>query len=207
MKYLVFIFVFVFSARLKAENTQPLLFKSAVSDSAITKNKPFFQYFPKRSRERTALIISALNTSIPFILASCVRLPNDKAILNLVRYSFVIGPAGGNLYALDWKRALVGSSLRYVGGKVIVQNFFACWEPGCTRAQVIQHGIKTMVGTTLYSMGITYSIITIPQSVQAYKKRRSSKANVTISPTLLENPQLINQNRDIVGGMRLELSF
>jgi len=64
-----------------------------------------------------------------------------------------------------------------------------------------------MVGTTLYSMGITYSIITIPQSVQAYKKRRSSKANVTISPTLLENPQLINQNRDIVGGMRLQLSF
>jgi len=124
-----------------------------------------------------------------------------------MRYGFVIGPSGGSLYALDWKRTLVGSSLRYVGGRVLVQHFFACWEPGCTRAEEKEHNLKGMLGASIYSLGLSYSIGTIPLSIEASKKRRSSKANVTITPTLLENPRLLNQNRDVVGGMRLELNL
>lgn len=157
---------------------------------------------------RTALRWSIANSVIPFVSAPLAQalLRSDKALL-LSFYGLVIGPSGGHLYTQDWKRTLVGSGIRYAGGRILLRGLFACWEPGCTKYEEKASQRRGIVGLLIYEVGIGYTLYTLTKSVETFNTRYTKRNAIAVLPILIEKPYFLTGMREYMPALNLQVGF
>ena len=153
------------ASMLPVELTESVIIPSSLPDKPLRKAKSTLSAYGWMTS--STVIALASGTGILKLDQGAASMPGAM----LLAGGLSLGPAVGNLYAGDWKRGILGSTLR-VGGLVLIARPDARRETNPLSAG--QERRHKSVGMALVFGGTLYNIVTIPRSVRQHHSRLRS---------------------------------